>query len=401
MGLEYRSPTDDELAAVLRTTHTAFGEELKDDDLERARKLLELDRVLAAWDGSTPVGVTASWRFDLTVPGGQTGAAGVTLVGVLPSHRRRGILRELMNRQLAEVHRRGEPLAILWASESPIYGRFGYGLAAPATYMDAERSAFGLRDDPGATGTVRLVERDEAAERFPPIYESVRGQRPGMLTRTEDWWRLERLADPEHWRHGAGPLNYALLELAGEGAGYAIYRVAPKWEHGTPRGSVQVEEAVATSPQATAEICRFLFGVDLVERVAWRRVDPTLFLLVLDPRRLHFTVGDGLWLRLVDVETALRARSYAGGEPVTLEVEDVLLEHNRGAWSVGGGAVGRVEHTADVVLDVADLSSVYLGAFSFEQLAAAGRARELRPGGLARATALFAVPLPPYCPEGF
>ena len=400
MSLDYRSPTGDELAAVLRTTGAAFGEEVKDEDVERYRTLLELGRVLVAWDGR-PVGVTASWSFELTIPGGHARAAGVTLVGVLPSHRRRGILRELMARQLADVRERGEPLAILWASESPIYGRFGYGLGAPSAFMHAERSAFALRDDPGPRGSVRLVEPEEAAERFPAIYERVRGSRAGMLSRTPEWWRCALLADPEHWRDGAGPLSSALLELDGEPAGYAIYRVAPKWDRGTPRGSVRVDEAVGTSPEATAEIWRFLFGIDLVERVEWRRVDTALFLMVVDPKRLHVSLSDGLWLRLVDVGAALRARSFRDGDPVVLEVSDAFLPHNAGRWSVGADEVGRVDGDTDVALDVADLAAAYLGAFSFERLAGAGRAKELRPGGLARADALFATVLPPFCPEGF
>jgi predicted acetyltransferase len=299
------------------------------------------------------------------------------------------------------VHERGEPLAILWASESQIYGRFGYGLAAPSTAMDAERSAFVLRDDAGPRGSVRLVEIDEAAELFPPIHERLRTERAGMLSRTDDWWRLDRLADPEHWRHGAGPLTCALLEIEGEAAGYAVYRVTPKWEQGTARGSVRVDEAFGTSPEATAEIWRFLFGIDLVERVRWGRVDTGLFLMVADPRRLHLTLSDGLWLRLVDVEAALRARTFADGEPVVLEVADSFLPQNAGRWSIGGGSAERADADPDIALDVADLAAAYLGAFSFEQLAAAGRATELRPGGVARATALFRTALPPFCPEGF
>jgi predicted acetyltransferase len=401
VGLEYRSPAEGELRAVLLATHTAFGEELKEEDFVRVRQLLELDRALAAWDDGRPVGVTASWPFELTIPGGHAPVAGVTLVGVLPSHRRRGILRELMTRQLADVRQRGEPLAILWASESPIYGRFGYGLAAPSIVMDAERPAFALRDDPGPRGSIRLVEADEALERFPPLYEQVRADRVGLLSRTADWWRLERFADPEHWRHGAGPLTHALLEMDGEPAGYALYRVAPKWERGTPKGAVQVDEAFGTSPEAFAEISRFLFGVDLVDRVEWRRVDPALFLMVADPRRLHLSVADGLWLRLVDLAAALRARGFGAGERVVLDVSDALLPGNVARWSLADGTIERVDEDADVALDVADLAAAYLGAFTFERLAAAGRARELRPGGLARATALFATPLPPFCPEGF
>lgn len=402
MTLEYRIPTGDEFASVLRTTYAAFGDEIKDEDLERHRKVMPLDRVLAAWDGDRPVGVAASFPFELTTPGGAAKAAGVTWVGVLPSHRRRGILRELMLRQLEDVRERGEPLAILYASESAIYGRFGYGIAAPTTKLDAQRDAFVLRDDPGPRGAVRLVTAEEAAERFPPVYERLRRTRPGFLSRSEDWWRQYRLADPEHWREGSGPKFYALLELDGEAAGYALYRIASKWEGWVSKSQARVLEAFATSPEATAELWRFLFGIDLVERVDVGSADPAwpLFLLVQDPRRLHPSIIDGLWLRLVDVEAALRARRFEEREPAVLEVSDALVPENAGRFAIGEQS-GRTDEAADVALDVADLSATYLGAFSFERLAAAGRAKELRPGGLARATALFATPLPPFCPETF
>ncbi len=402
MDLEYRSPSADEFATVLRATYSAFGEEAKDEEIDRQRKLMPPDRVLAAWDDGRPVGVAASYPFELTVPGGALPAAGVTWVGVLPSHRRRGILSELMRRQLEDVDGRGEPLAILWASEAPIYGRFGYGIAAPETFMDAERGSFALRDDPGPRGSVRLLTADEAFELFPPLYESRRRERPGSLARSETWWRDALLPDPEHWRDGYGPKFYALLELDGEPAGYAMYRIKGKWEEGTPQNELRVTDAFAGSPEAVAELWRYLFGVDLVVRVKSGRMDPAwaLPLMVTDARRLHLSLAEGLWLRLVDVAAALGARTYANTEPAVLEVEDGLFARNAGRWTLGPEP-GRTDADADVALDVSDLASPYLGAFSFEQLAAAGRARELRPGGLARATALFATPIPPWCPEGF
>jgi predicted acetyltransferase len=400
VNVEYRTPSAEEFADVLRATYTAFGEAAKDDDLERDRLLLPADRILAAWDNGRPVGVTASYEFEQTVPGGVATAAGVTAVGVLPSHRRRGILRELMVRQLEDVRSRGEPLAILWASESLIYGRFGYGIAIPQMSIDAERSAFALRDDPGTRGSVRLVTADEAAELFPPVYDSHRRQRPGLISRSEVRWKQALLADPEHWRDGAGPRCYALLELDGEASGFAVYRVAQKWEGGNPRGELRVNEAFAVSPEATAELWRFLFGVDLVTRVKFSRADPALFLMTTDPRRLHISMSEGLWLRLVDVDAALRARGFEGQHEVVLEVADDVLAVNAGRYAVGPSP-GRTDAEPDVALHVADLASAYLGGFTFERLAAAGRARELRPGGLARATSLFSTPMPPFCPEGF
>src|SRR5437588_3550209 len=142
----------------METTHVAFAEPLSDEHFERHRKTLPLDRFYAAYDDGVPVGTAADYAFSLTVPGGELAAAGVTWVGVLPSHRRRGILTQMMKRQFDDLHERGEPLAILWASEAAIYGRFGYGISAPTVQLDADRSRFSLRDDPGPQGAVRLID---------------------------------------------------------------------------------------------------------------------------------------------------------------------------------------------------------------------------------------------------
>lgn len=404
MSLDYRSPAEDEFRAAVETNSAAFGEEIHDDDFPRFRAWMPLDRMLSAWDGGRPVGLTASYPFELTVPGGTIAAAGVTWVGVLPTHRRRGVLRELMRRQLDDVRERGEPVAILWASEARIYGRYGYGVATRNVRMHAERGAFALRDDAGARGRVRLVDADEAFERFPPLYERVRAGRAGMLSRTEEWWRLAKLADAEHWREGASRKYFALLDLDGEPAGYAIYRVASKWsEDGTPNGEVRVHEAFGLTPAATAELWRFIFGIDLVVRVRADGADPAtpLFLMVEDTRRLHLSWNDGIWLRLLDLEAALRARDLRAGEPVVLEVRDDRFPANAGRWALASDGPSRTDGDADVEIDVRDLASAYLGAFSFEELAVAGRARQFRPGGLAKASALFAAPLAPWCPEEF
>ena len=402
MSLEYRSPTEDEFASVLLTTHTAFGEELKDDDIERHRKMMPRDRMLAAWDGGRPVGVTGSYPFELTTPGGVGKAAGVSWVGVLPSHRRRGILRELMLRQLDDVHARGEPFAILYASESLIYGRFGYGMAVLGTQLDANRARSRCGTIPVRAARCGWSPRTKPSSCSRRSTSGFDPARPGYFSRSEGWWREYRLADPEHWREGAGPKYFALLELDGEPAGFAHV------SHSVEVGERDTEGRGSRRRRArdvARRDCRAL-ALPLRHRSRGageggaRRSCLPLLHLVQDPRRLSVSVLDGLWLRLVDLEAALRARSFADSEPAVLEVTDSIRPGNAGRWSIGSEP-GRTDAEADVALDVADLSSVYLGAFSFERLAAAGRARELRPGGLARATALFATPLPPYCPEGF
>jgi predicted acetyltransferase len=400
--IEIRAPNDEELRAAMVAANVAFGSELRDEDYERERVTLPASRAHVAFDDSRAVGLAGAYAFDLSIPGGELPCAGVTWVGVLPTHRRRGILREFMRRQLEDVRSWGEPIAALWASESAIYGRFGYGQAALGVRMEADSTRFALRGDPGGEGAWRLLDADEAFERLPAVYDRFRAGRAGMLSRNEHWWRDHRLADPEHWRRGASPKFNAALELDGEFAAYAVYRVKEEWERGFPNGTVRVMEAFALSPTAERELWRYLAGIDLTTTIDLFSVDPAtpLPLIVRDPRSLGLRHGDGLWLRLVDVETALRARSYVDGEPVVLRVHDELCPWNEGSYCVGA-SVERTDDAPDLELDVADLASAYLGAFDFLALARADRVRELTADALDRASALFRTPLPPFCPEVF
>ena len=401
MALEYRSPSEDELRATFEAANIAFANELRDDDFERHRTEVPPGRVVGAFDGDRPVGLTGSIAFEMTVPGGVVPTAGVTYVGVLPSHRRRGILTELMRRQLEDLKDSGEPLAILWASEPVIYGRFGYGIAAPSAAMEAERAGFAFRDDPGPKGTPRLVSAEEARELFPPVFERARVQRNGMLSRSDARWDA-RVSDPEHWRDGASPKYFVVIEIEETPEAFAMYRVKDKWERGMPQGELRVLDLIATSTEATRELWRYLFGVDLIVRVSLWSFDPAtpLFLMVQDARRLQLKLHDGIWLRFVDVGEALRRRTYVDGDSVVLEVVDPFCPWNEGRYRAGDKA-GPTEEPAELRLTVSDLASAYLGAFSFERLAAAGRLEELAEGAIARASALFRTELPPYCPEGF
>ena len=400
MAIEFRKTTDeDELLEAYRTISAAFGEETEERDLERARKTMPVDRVHVAVDGGKFVGVAAAHAFSLTIPGGELPAGGVTWVAVLPTHRRQGVATGLMRHQLDDLRDHGEPLAILWAAESLIYGRFGYGIAAPVHDMNAVKARFAFRDDPGPVGTTRLVTREEAAELFPPVYERVRPNRPGMLSRTPVHWYEERLyAGPGP--SGTSPRYFVVFELDGVPEGYATYRLRDQWDDGLPNGAVIVIEAMGTSLVATRELWRYLFGIDLRERVECNLLDPSLalFLGVADPRRLRMKLSDGLWLRFVDLAAALRARSWGADDSLVLEVRDAFCPWNDGRYRTDGS---RVDDEPDLVLNTADLASAYLGGVDVHVLAAAGRIDERTNGSVERAAAMFRTPLPPFCPEVF
>lgn len=403
MAIEIRVCEPDELKLGLTPIFHFFGSAPGEEGVASLGRVLPADRLHMALEDGTAIGGAGVFPFELTVPGGRVPAAGVTVVGVLPTHRRRGILRGLMRAQLDDVCERGEALAYLWASEETIYGRFGYGMASLTGEIELarDRSAFAAPVEP--RGRVRLLELAEALEVVPPVYDGVAREQPGMFGRTRTWWEERALADPEWRRRDEGEMNRAVLEVDGEPQAYAFYRVKLQFDVGSSTGYTRVIEAMGLTPQATAEIWRFLFDVDWMNTVkaALLPIDHPLFLLLAEPRRMRFRLGDGVWVRLVDVERALAARAYRPGEPVVLEVTDAFCAWNEGRWSVGEGGASRTDAKVDLRLDVSALGSVYLGGFTFTQLARAGRVEEVRAGGLQRADDLFLTDRAPWCPEIF
>lgn len=394
-----------EYRAAMSAIGHYFGWAPSEEDAERFGKLLPAERLHAVLDDGEIVAAAGAFPFALTVPGGELPCAGVTVVAVLPSHRRRGLLRRMMDAQLRDVRERGEPIAALWASEETIYGRFGYGLASLSHNIDAERHSVGVRRELPREGSVRLVAHDEALAAFPRLYERVARTRPGMIVRSRDWWAVRRLDDRPGERRGAGPLVRALLERDGKPVGYALYRLFQ--EGSTPESwakTIRVVEALGVDDAATRDIWRFVFEIDWTDRVAayLLPVDHPLPLLVDRVNKLRLTVWDALWLRVVDVPGALAGRGYGSPGPVTIEVvSDPHFPDNVGSWTLAEGEVRRGRRRADVRLPVDALGSAFLGGISFRALAGAGRAEEGARGGIEKADAAFRAPAAPWCPEIF
>lgn len=404
MAPEVRPATTvDELADGIRAIGHYFGGWPADlEAAERFSRNLPLERMHVAVDAGRIIGGAGAFPFQLTVPGGPVACAGVTVVGVLPTHRRRGVLSAMMRAQLDDFRERGEPIAALWASEEAIYRRYGYGMAALGTVLELPRGYHELRtpQDPGAK--LRLVTLDEAKELLPPIYDRVRLRTPGMFGRSADWWESRSLHDPADRREEGADLNVAVLELDGVPAAYALYRVISKWEGAANAGWVRVVEAMGDD-RAEVELWRFLLGIDWVAtfRATHLPIDHPLLHQLVYPRRALLRLYDTLFIRLVDVGAALTARSYASAEPLVLELADAFLPENSGRWRIADGRAERTEDNADLVLDVNEAASLYLGGFTASELVRAGVVRELRGGAAGRADALFATPRKPWCPEIF
>ena len=365
--------------------------------LEIERAVVEPERTLVVEDAGTIVGFAAAYTRELTVPGATVPAAHVTLVGVAPTHRRQGLLTAMMHRQLRELAAAGdEPIAVLWASETAIYPRFGYGPAAQRLRMEimsreVRPPAPASADSPGR---LRTVSPTDAVADLAAVYERLRGQRTGWSSRDGDWWRLV-LADVDG-ADGATDLRGVVYETPDGPTGYALWRTVDRWDRHGPDAVVRVREVVAADPAAYAELWRFLLTLDLTRTVTvqFAAVDEPLQYLVGEPRRLGSSLADALWVRIVDLPAALAARTYPTAVDVVLEVTDPLLPANTGRWRLSADPYGparcvATDDPADLTCPVRDLGAAYLGATSLAVLAAAGSVRELTPGALRAAATAF------------
>lgn len=404
MEIELRPIAPDELAAVMRLDDRAFGQRATPEEVESRREMFVFDGSLAAMVDGEMAGTTMAYSFELTLPGGTLlPASGVSWVAVAPTHRRRGILTALMRRQLTDLRERGEALALLMASESAIYGRFGYGTATYMVNFTLEKRFAQLARTWDGSGKLSLIEHERALEVLPPLYEKLRRQEPGRIRRDMPYWRV-LLQDPDKPWQGAGPRFYVTYTSPeGEVQGAAHYRIQRQSDEGLPNHVVVVRELFALNTRAAAALWTYCFNLDLTEsvRALARPLDDPLRWMLADPRRLRVSgLMDDLWVRLIDVPRALAARRYFTEGRLVVEVTDEFLPETAGRYLLEGGPEGatcrRTTEEADVAMGIADLSATYLGGVRFASLALAGRARELRAGALRRADALFQTETQPF-----
>jgi predicted acetyltransferase len=410
MTIEMRVLRPEEWDAWWEGLELAFGGVAEaPEERELYRGLTECERSLGVWeDGDTWVGSAGAFSFRLSVPGGAlVPTAGVTMVGVSPVHRRRGVLSSMMRRLLDDVRAAGEPLAVLTASEPAIYGRFGYGVG---TYqltaeIDTDRVRLSVPEGTDAV-RLRLVKPADALAQCEAVYAALVPGRPGMPARQPGWER-QGITDPVSLREGGSPLQCVLAERGGRVVGYARFHNRPRWSAQGADGVVAVRDLEALDPAAYAALLRFLWGIDLTGTVELRRrpVDDAWQYLVDDVRRCRVGLRDSLFVRLVEVGGALEARTYGSPVDVVLGVQDAFCPWNEGRWRLTGDGKGasctRTDDPADLELTVRELGSAYLGGVPLTALAAAGRVRELRPGALAEASRAFAGDVAPWLPHGF
>jgi predicted acetyltransferase len=412
---------ENELDDFLNVDEHAFNTSpWSDSDRQVSIDRFEFDRTLAAFDDRTPVGVTMCYSFQLSVPGREMlPAAGVTFVAVLPTHRRRGVLSSLMRRQLADVRDRGEPLAILWASEAVIYGRYGYGRASWQLSFTLRRGegvlsrvAAGVVAAAGRDLRLRIAETEAVLPELAKVYDAVLASRPGMFGRNDAWWR-GMIYDPADQRQGASPLRCLLAEDASGPRGYALYSALDTWTDSLPDNVLTVRELMAADPAASAALGTDLFSRDLTTefRLPRRPVDDPLLYHLADPRRTRPQLIDALWVRIVDLPRALTGRRYSSPVDVVIEVRDEVLPANAGRWRLttadevpGGGLAAScvpASSPADLALDVTELGAVYLGGTRLGALAGSGLVAELRPGAVRQLSAALAWDPAPWCPTVF
>ncbi|MEZ4298229.1 MAG: GNAT family N-acetyltransferase [Polyangiaceae bacterium] len=402
MSIDIRLVGVDMHDALSGPIRCAFGMRFDAERSARNKLLTELVQRIAAFDGDTLIGSAGGYRFDMTTPGGSVPVSGTTLVAVLPSHRRRGILTRMMRLHIDQAHENGLPTAALWATEGSIYGRFGYGIASVSAQVsiDTRYSAFKRPPPPGAEAA--LLEEDEALAPCTAVYDEVRRTTPGMMSRTPEWWRFRRLGD---YDKSSSLLQRVVIKYNGEPEGYALYRYSTRpITPGPLEMDCSVIEALASTPRANAALWRFLLDLDLIRKVEspFLHAAHPLYHLLADARRFRCSsLDDALWVRVVDVEPAFEKRTLPAHLSLTFQLDDAFCPWNQGVYRIADGRLRRASGSPELHLDASALGSLYLGGVTARDLFDAGDLHEISPGAVDRATVLFRGTNAPFCADIF
>lgn len=347
-------------------THTTL-----DDTVFMRAHRVEIDRLLVCVDGDVMAGSGGADSFDMTLPGGaQVPVAGVAYITTAATHRRRGIHRAIMKRIHDDARDRGDAAAILWASQSGLYGRYGYGNSMPVHnwHIDMRHTDFAFAPD--WTGHYVKAERDEAIPLMAEAYDRARANRTGMISRTAKRWEYE--VHPVHTKD-----EFFIVYTEGDDAlAYARYTLDfdPDDEF---RGTMHVVEAVAATDEAHAALWRFIFDQELVHEVIAhaRPVDDPLVWMLAEPRRLRRSLTDAIWLKFLDIPSMLENRSYPVEDSLILQVLDEETGGSRTlAFECGleGATCRETSVSPDLVMSETQLAEMYLGAAECSMLADLG-----------------------------
>ncbi len=405
MAIEIRPLEANELPQFAETFSIALGLELSPKHVDRMAAFFNRERLRVAVDRGRIVATFGAHDLPITVPGASAPLAGTTVVTVMPTHRRQGLLRQLMTEHLHELHEEGQFLAGLWASEGAIYGRFGFGVATERARWKIPKWAAKLASPVDLGDAMQWLSHDEALQELPRLYEAIRRERVGLFERRLAWWENRLLADPPGPSGGVSQQRRVVYAPQGQPLAYALYRTRRvDLDHGL---EVLIQEVQAVRPEAERAVWQFLFSIDLVESLdAWNlAVDHPLRWWIQDVRKVQRQVYDALWLRLVDVPKALVARRYSAPGRFMIRVQDATCNWNDGVFQLEISPDGQARCQAsqgnpDLECSVECLGSVYLGGARWSEMARAGHVR-----GSAQAIRLadqcFDCHEMPWCAERF
>ena len=395
-SFEIRTITEEEFDRWVKADGLAFGYHATDEQVAVNRSFTEVDRSFGAFDGSNIVGTTTTRSTRITIPGGTAKLGYVDDVAVIPTHRRRGILTQMIRSQLAQMRERGEPMAALGASESLIYERFGFGIATWSARWKIDRRHTSFKIPPEGGGHLDFVDDETARDEWPRLHARVASEHPGMVHFNAGYWAAA-LRDFGGLRPGTSEFFHVAYRRDERVSGLVSYRIR--------ESSVLAIFLLGEDSEVEAELWRYCFGIDLMSEIEGfnRPTDDPLPWRLEDPRRLERSTHDQLWLRLVDVGAALESRSYDMHGELTLGVHDSFCEWNEGVYALeagpNGAALSMSGSSPDIELTAAELAAVYLGGVSFDTLVKAGRVQARSAKILETADRMFRTPRAPWALE--
>jgi len=188
-------PTVAQWPDVARQIYDGFGDasEFDQDALnEQARRP---ERRIAVRSDKQCIGGCFSYQMRLAVPSHSDkpnqsiAVAGLAGVAVSPAAQGRGALTAMMRYHLRQVKNLGDAASVLMASESGLYGRYGYAVATEMAQWHINIREFSLQCELDGS-IVLLHDRSEMHRRLASLHQTHCTLQAGELLRDPLWWQL-------------------------------------------------------------------------------------------------------------------------------------------------------------------------------------------------------------------
>ncbi|UCD93952.1 MAG: GNAT family N-acetyltransferase, partial [Candidatus Zixiibacteriota bacterium] len=404
----------DDFVVIALNAYPAFRAETKEDRDRIKKRLMKIERedpVLSNYGlyrSGKLQGVMRLFDFTMTMFTTKLLAGGVGLVAVDLVHKKEKICKEMIDYFLKHYKKKGACLTALYPFRPDFYRKMGFGYGTKLNQYTVRPADF---PPGGSKANVHFLEKKDR-KAMVDCYNRFAARTHGMMRKCK--YELNML-ERDHAR-------FVGYKKGGRIQGYIAFNFKSAKKDNFILNDMHILEFIYENREALMELATFLHSqADQVNHIIYITQDDLFHFFPTDPRN-HTdnlmppvghesnTQGLGIMYRVIDTKGLFRKlkRHDFGGQScrLKLSIKDDFFKENAGGciidFAEGTPHLRKTGgHDIEIELDIADFSSLIMGAVDFRTLYKYGLAEISNAGYLNTVNKIFLVDQRPVCTTHF